>query len=1040
MNPEGRSDRSANSNDFCPVTGLSVFQKEGWVDVGFGKNFRVTLRVMGGRILHSRPSGEVDLESLEQVLEFTQEVSREVFGEDQGYVQIEDYEGLRWASLEARNAFIKGMKDRPRLAGIVFCNVSPLFKMSIKLARLLTEMRLEVHIEEDLSNAAKRALTILSDWRDVSSIYSSGLLALDREEGGHPEWTLDLGEFKVRYELIEDDVVHTISEGLLKEDHIPVLFEHMESVLASMNLRNKPYFGVNRVKEVRVANRRTRRLFMEKSAAMQGVFPARMGIFYGGGLALRAAIRLARPFLPYKAALAEDLPEALDLIAEAKKEDENADSGKALDSYPADLAGADDTLVSVEEVLRFLGAVDWESNGLALTSDEEIKDPSHPLNPLFESISLLKGDLDQVVKAKEAALRALEIERAYLSQLFENSQLAIVRGFSGGVVRRINRQFTSIFGYTPEEALGRKVDDLIVPEGREEEAGFCTQKVEQGDRVAMETLRRHKDGKLIPVEVLAFPIIIDGQPMGAYSMYLDIRERVRAETELRDSEERHRSILENMNEGYYEADLAGNLTFVNPAMTELLGYSKRELIGLNYRSFTPEENKKKVYSAFNRVYRTGRPDKGFEWETIRKDASRIVVDTSISLIRGPGGDPVGFRGLIRDVSERKRAREEREELRAQLQHSQRMEAVGTLAGGIAHNFNNLLMGIQGNASLIGIDLDPGHPHFARVKAIEGLVKSGSDLTRQLLGYASEGKYEANPTDLNVLIRDLAGTFGATRKDIRINTDLSESLSPVLADKGQVGQALLNLLVNAADAMPQGGELYVGTRNVSGRDMKGRPHDGVSGDYVLLVVRDTGVGMDDETRAKIFEPFFTTKGLSKGTGLGLSSVYGIVKAHGGHINVKSKPGCGATFEVYFPAAETAVGEVLDQAPTIEAGTGNVLLVDDEDIILDVGAEMLSRLSYVVWKARGGVEAIRMFEENHGNIDLVVLDMIMPDMGGGDVYDRLKSIDPKVKVLLSSGYSIDGKAAEILRRGCDDFIQKPFDMNELSRKIADLLARP
>ncbi len=1062
MNPEEHSEELVRGSGVCPVTGLRVTQKTDWVDVEFGEDYRVTLCVLGGCILHSRPRGHAGLKDVEQVLAFTRAVSEEVFGEGGTYVQIEDYAELRWASLEARRAFIRGMKDRPGLAGVIFCHASPLFKMSVKLARLLTPMDPEVHLEEDLSGAVWWARQILSTYQIVPSFYSSHTLdsgeevaevpAEDLPAGGpqamretrlrstpqggretRPEWTLELEGFWVRYERIERDLIYTVSEGLLTEEHIAPLFAHMESVLASMDLESKPFFSINQVSGVRVANLRTRRLFMEKSVEVQSTYPFRLDVYYGGGLALRAAIRLARPFVPFRVALADDFQGALDLVSEARARDGDLDSGGA------EVLGPEYSQVSVEEVLRFLGSIDWESEDLDVVS-QEVKDPSHPLNPLFESVCLIKNDLDRLLREKEEAVRALEIERAYLSQLFDNSQLAMARGSSGGVIQRVNRQFTRMFGYTVGEVVGRSVDELIVPEGREEEAELFTRKVEQGSKVSMETVRRHKDGTLIPVEALAFPILIDGRPVGAYSMYLDIRERVRAERELRESEERHRSILENMNEGYYEADLEGNLTFVNRAMSDLLGYSKEELMGMNYRRFTPEENVEEVYGAFNRVYRAGLPDKGFEWETIRKDGSRIVVDTSVSRIRDEAGKPIGFRGLIRDVTERKRAREEREELRAQLQHAQRMEAIGTLAGGIAHNFNNLLMGVQGNASLIGIDLEPGHPHYARVKAIERLVKNGSDLTRQLLGYAREGKYEASPIDLNSLVRELAETFGAARKEIRIHTDLWEPLSPILADRGQIGQALMNIMVNAVDAMPKGGDLYLTTRNVPRPELKTGHPDSGQGDHVLLSVRDTGVGMDDQTRAKIFEPFFTTKGLSKGTGLGLASVYGIVKAHGGHIRVNSEPGSGTTFEMYFPATEAAAVKTPDQASEVEAGTGSILLVDDEKIVLDVGAEMLSKLNYTVWKAEGGTEAVRLFEENHEKLDLVILDMIMPDMGGGEVYDRIKVIDPRVKVLLASGYNIDGKAAEILDRGCDDFIQKPFDMKELSAKVTELLNRP
>jgi signal transduction histidine kinase/ActR/RegA family two-component response regulator len=401
------------------------------------------------------------------------------------------------------------------------------------------------------------------------------------------------------------------------------------------------------------------------------------------------------------------------------------------------------------------------------------------------------------------------------------------------------------------------------------------------------------------------------------------------------------------------------------------------------------------------------------------------------------GEPTGFRGVVRDVTEREAARKEKKRLEAQLQHAQRMEAVGTLAGGIAHNFNNILMGIQGNASLMALDLDPEDARAGRLKTIEKLVCSGSDLTRQLLGYAREGRYEVRPVDLNNLVWEMADTFGAARREIRVHTDLCGTLSAVLADRGQVEQAIMNLLVNAADAMPQGGDLHLVTKNRSRLEMREKPYIPKAGNYVLLEVRDTGTGMDEETQAKIFEPFFTTKGLSKGTGLGLASVYGIVKAHGGYIDVTSRVGEGTLFELFLPATDAPAVSPVEKGSSIVPGKGTILLVDDEPIVLDAGAEMLARLNYTVLTAAGGEEAVRCFERDHGEIDLVILDLIMPDLSGGEVFDRLKQIDEGARVLLSSGYTVDGKAAEILERGCDDFIQKPFDLRTLSRKVEGLL---
>ena len=378
-------------------------------------------------------------------------------------------------------------------------------------------------------------------------------------------------------------------------------------------------------------------------------------------------------------------------------------------------------------------------------------------------------------------------------------------------------------------------------------------------------------------------------------------------------------------------------------------------------------------------------------------------------------------------------------MEAQLIQAQKMEAIGTLAGGIAHDFNNLLMVIQGNVSLMLLDLNPTHPHYEMLKTIEKQVQSGSKLTSQLLGYARKGRYEVKPIDLNQLVEETSEAFGRTRKNITIHRELAEDLLACEADQGQIEQVLMNLFVNAADAMPAGGDLFLKTINVTHEDIKSKLYDPIPGDYVLLTVTDTGIGMDSKTMGRIFDPFFTTKELGRGTGLGLASVYGIVKGHGGYIEVESEKGHGTTFKVYLPASGKKVQKTVKTADPILKAIGTILFVDDEEVILEVGEKFLNVLGYKVLTAQSGMEAIEVFKKHRDSIDLVLLDMIMPNMGGGEVYDRLKEISPDVKVLLSSGYSVDGEATKILERGCNGFIQKPFDIMQLSQSIRAILKK-
>jgi signal transduction histidine kinase len=380
---------------------------------------------------------------------------------------------------------------------------------------------------------------------------------------------------------------------------------------------------------------------------------------------------------------------------------------------------------------------------------------------------------------------------------------------------------------------------------------------------------------------------------------------------------------------------------------------------------------------------------------------------------------------------------DRKRLEAQLFQSQKMEAVGTLAGGIAHDFNNLLMGILGYTSLILMDTDAHDPNYEKLRVIEGQVQSGAGLTKQLLGFARGGKYEVKATDLNDLLAKSADLFGRTKKEIHINKKYADDLLIVEVDRVQIEQVLLNIFVNAWQAMPEGGTMYLETQNV----FVDASQSGISslkpGQYAKISVTDTGVGMDEETQRRIFEPFFTTKEMGRGTGLGLAAAYGIVKGHGGTINVYSEKGKGTTFNIYFPASEKKPAEEKIVPNKVLKGTETVLIVDDQEAVIAVGKAILHTLGYTVIMAKGGKEAVEIFESNKEKIDFVVLDMIMPGMSGAETYDAIKKINPDIKVILSSGYSLEGEATKILERGCNGFIQKPFNVSDLSRKIREVL---
>ncbi len=517
----------------------------------------------------------------------------------------------------------------------------------------------------------------------------------------------------------------------------------------------------------------------------------------------------------------------------------------------------------------------------------------------------------------------------------------------------------------------------------------------------------------------------------------EIEQRKVTEEALRKSEGRYRTILEDIEEGYFECDLSGRLTFFNDMLCRIMGFSRAELLGMDGRHFMSQASARKITERFRNITTERDAIKVTELEVFRRDRAQRTMEISASLIVDRQGQPAGHRGLVHDVTERLQAERERQRMERKFQQVQRLKGLGTLAGGVAHDFNNLLMGIQGNVSVLLLDCPPDSELYENLQSIQQCVESGAKLTQQLLGFARGGKYVVEPTNLNRIVHATSQLFGRTRKEIIIFENYEEDIWAVNVDQKQIEQVLLNIYINAWQAMPEGGELYLRTENLVLDGRHGKLFPTTPGKYVKISIRDNGRGMDEPTMQRIFEPFFTTKEIGTGTGLGLASAFGIIKNHNGYIDVHSKPGQGAVFAIYLPATEEKVREYEKKVVEMVPGSETVLLVDDEQSILEACAAMLERMGYRVMVARGGNEAITLYREHQAEIDLVILDIIMPDMSGGEVFDRLLSIDPEVRVLLSSGYSIEDQAVEIMARGCDGFIQKPYQVEQLHRNIREIM---
>ncbi|UCG11554.1 MAG: response regulator, partial [Deltaproteobacteria bacterium] len=397
--------------------------------------------------------------------------------------------------------------------------------------------------------------------------------------------------------------------------------------------------------------------------------------------------------------------------------------------------------------------------------------------------------------------------------------------------------------------------------------------------------------------------------------------------------------------------------------------------------------------------------------------------------------------LAREIRERKQAEEKREKMEAQLLQAQKMEAVGTLAGGIAHDFNNLLQAVQGYAQLLLMRKKEGEHGWRELKEIIHAAKRGAGLTQQLLTFSRKAESEKRPLDLNQEVEALRELLERTiSKMIEFKLQLSDDLQAINADAVQLKQVLMNLVVNAKDAMPRGGTLLFETENVLlDQEFCRRYAEVKPGDYVQLTISDTGHGMDEETQEHMFDPFYTTKEVGKGTGLGLAIVYGIIKDHEGYIMCHSEPREGTTFKIYLPVVtqESEMVEEKESEGSIDGGTETILLVDDEEFILDLGEQILKKLGYTVLTVADGDSALELYREEQERIDLVILDLIMPGLGGSKCLEELLKIDPQAQVLIASGYSPDAGAKGALESGARGFIRKPYDLRQMLKVVRDVL---
>ena len=643
------------------------------------------------------------------------------------------------------------------------------------------------------------------------------------------------------------------------------------------------------------------------------------------------------------------------------------------------------------------------------------------------------------ITARKRAEDVLSASEARLTGILDIAEDGIISMDQDHRINLFNQGAERIFGYTEAEVLGQPLD-MILPMGyqgfhRQHARGFAgSRDTARKTGENLEVFGRRKDGTEFPAEV-SISKLMPGKDVFYTAIVRDVTERKLVEETLRASEENYRDLVEGARDIIYTSDLSGRFTSLNRAGEQLTGYSREEAVTLNFADIVAPDYLDLAREMLARKI-AGQPATVYELDIVTRDFHRLTLEINSRAIYRDG-EVVGTQGVARDITERK-------QLEEQLRQSQKMESVGRLAGGVAHDFNNLLTVITGYSEMLLKSFEDDEDVSWKVEEIRKAGKRASALTYQLLAFSRKQVLQPKLLDINATVNDVGKMLQRLiGEDIELVMVLHPAIGQIKADPGQISQIIMNLAVNARDAMPRGGKLSIETANIQLDEEFVRQHLGAKpGSYVMLALVDTGIGMDADIQKQIFEPFFTTKETGSGSGLGLATVYGIVKQSGGYITVESEVGQGSTFRIYLPLvdgedeAETAWSEAANGE--MPKGTEKILLVEDEQAVRALTRQILEMCGYQVLEAGDGLEAIKICEEADCEIDLLVTDVVMPQMSGGELAEQLSLSRPEMRVLYMSGYTDDAIVRHGLGDGSANFIQKPFTPETLAHKVREVLS--
>jgi PAS domain S-box-containing protein len=646
------------------------------------------------------------------------------------------------------------------------------------------------------------------------------------------------------------------------------------------------------------------------------------------------------------------------------------------------------------------------------------------------------------ITARKHAEEEAQRERAFFDQLVETAPEGIAIADTKGRIMRVNAEFVRMFGYGVDEVVGQYLDDLVAPPARQEEAEVLTRSTIQGGKNLRETVRRRKDGTLVDVSLIGASILVAGKQEAVYAIYRDITDRKRAEEALRESEALYQSLVKVSPLSICRKDLEGRFTFANQRFLEALNLSLADLIGLTDFDLHPPELAEKYRCDDRAVMDSGQAREFIEERVVLGSESKVIQSYKTPIYDG-AGKINGVQISFWDITERMQAETEKEALQAQLDQSQKMEAIGTLAGGVAHDFNNLLAGILGNIALIRGGLLAADPLLENLNAAETAARQAADLTQGLLTFGRSAMVLPAPMKiadaLDAALAILKQSLPATMEIVR---DYEQTAWNVLVDQSQMTQILFNLAVNVRDAMDGKGTLTIRARNeVVGEEYLQTHPFARTGEFVHLSIRDTGPGIPPAILEHLFEPFHTTKPVGSGTGLGLSIVYGAVKQAGGWITAEFTKGTGVTFDIYLPRCMEELPQALpSSSPSVIVLGGTVLVVEDEMAVRTVAQALLTRSGYTVLTAPDGASALNVLRDHLAGIGLILLDMTMPGMTTDEILRGVRALDPTLPILLNSGYTSNDAVRRMLDEGgVQGFLGKPYDLYQLVESVQKLISR-